>query len=168
MPPEFRAAGGAVAQDSPLGEKQRGPGYGALVALLGRMNDDQIEVLMRIASVLDRQSMNACEALADAQMKRFKAAPANRGQVCQVGLWRFSRHPNYFFEALIWVGFALFALGSPHGWIALSCPVLMLYFLLKVTGIPLTEEYAVKSKGAAYREYQRTTSAFIPWFHKSL
>ena len=108
------------------------------------------------------------EALADWQMKRFKADPANRDQVCQAGLWRFSRHPNYFFEALIWVGFALFALGSPHGWIALSCPVLMLYFLLKVTGIPLTEEYAVKSKGAAYREYQRTTSAFIPWFRKSL
>ncbi len=108
------------------------------------------------------------EALADGQMKRFKGDPANRGQVCQVGLWRFSRHPNYFFEALIWVGFALFALGSPHGWIALSCPVLMLYFLLKVTGIPLTEEYAVKRKGAAYREYQRTTSAFIPWFRKSL
>jgi steroid 5-alpha reductase family enzyme len=107
------------------------------------------------------------EALADRQMKQFKSDPANRGKVCQAGLWRYSRHPNYFFEALIWVGFALFALGSPHGWIALSCPLLMLYFLLKVTGIPLTEEYAVKSKGEAYRVYQRTTSAFIPWFRKT-
>jgi steroid 5-alpha reductase family enzyme len=107
------------------------------------------------------------EALADRQMKRFKHDPANRGKVCQVGLWRYSRHPNYFFEALIWVGFFVFALGSPHGWWALSCPLLMLYFLLKVTGIPLTEEYAVKSKGEAYREYQRTTSAFIPWFRKT-
>jgi steroid 5-alpha reductase family enzyme len=106
------------------------------------------------------------EALADRQMKEFKRHPAHRGKVCQAGLWRFSRHPNYIFESLIWVGFALFALGSPQGWIALSCPVLMLYFLLKVTGIPLTEEYAVKSKGEAYREYQRTTSAFIPWFRK--
>lgn len=107
------------------------------------------------------------ETLADWQMKQFKSKPANRGQVCQSGLWRFSRHPNYFFEALIWVGFALFALGSPHGWIALICPLMMLYFLLKVTGIPLTEEYAIKSKGEAYREYQRTTNVFIPWFRKS-
>jgi steroid 5-alpha reductase family enzyme len=107
------------------------------------------------------------ETLADWQMKRFKRDPANRGKVCEAGLWRFSRHPNYFFEALLWVGFAIFSLGSPLGWIALSCPLLMLYFLLKVTGIPLTEEYAVKSKGEAYREYQRTTSAFIPWFRKS-
>lgn len=107
------------------------------------------------------------ETLADRQMKQFKSEPANRGKVYQSGMWRFSRHPNYFFEALIWVGFAIFALGSPHGWIALSCPLLMLYFLLKVTGIPLTEEYAVKSKGEAYREYQRTTSTFIPWFRKS-
>ena len=107
------------------------------------------------------------ETLADWQMKQFKSKPANRGQVCQSGLWRFSRHPNYFFEALIWVGFALFALGSPHGWIALICPLMMLYFLLKVTGIPLTEEYAIRSKGEAYREYQRTTNVLIPWFRKS-
>lgn len=106
------------------------------------------------------------EAFADRQMKAFKDDPANRGKVCQAGLWRFSRHPNYFFEALLWWGFFLFALGSPHGWWTLSSPLLMLYFLLKVTGIPLTEEHAVKSKGDAYREYQRTTSAFIPWFRK--
>jgi steroid 5-alpha reductase family enzyme len=81
-------------------------------------------------------------------------------------LWRYSRHPNYFFESLIWWAFFLAALGSPHGWITIVCPLLMLYFLFKVTGIPLTEEYAVKSKGDAYREYQRTTSAFIPWFPK--
>lgn len=109
----------------------------------------------------------AGEAIADGQMKQFKSAPSNRGKVCQSGMWRFSRHPNYFCEWLVWAGFALFALASPHGWIALSCPLLMLYFLLKVTGIPLTEEYALKTKGEAYREYQRTTNAFIPWFRKS-
>jgi len=107
------------------------------------------------------------EALADRQMHAFKRDPASQGQVCQRGLWRYSRHPNYFFEALIWWGFFLVALGSPFGWIALACPLLMLQFLLKVTGIPLTEEHAVRSKGDAYREYQRTTSAFIPWFRKS-
>jgi steroid 5-alpha reductase family enzyme len=106
------------------------------------------------------------EALADFQMKRFKANPANHGAVCQAGLWHYSRHPNYFFESLIWWAFFLVALGSPYGWISLVCPLLMLYFLWKVTGIPLTEEYALKSKGDAYRAYQRTTNAFIPWFPK--
>jgi steroid 5-alpha reductase family enzyme len=106
------------------------------------------------------------EALADLQMQAFKRDPASRGQVCQRGLWRYSRHPNYFFEALIWWAFFLIALGSPHGWITLACPLLMLQFLLKVTGIPLTEEHAVRSKGEAYREYQRTTSAFMPWPRK--
>ena len=107
------------------------------------------------------------EALADWQMKTFKATPGNQGRVCQQGLWAYSRHPNYFFEALLWWGFFVFALGSSFGWATIVCPLLMMYFLLKVTGIPLTEEYAVKSKGDAYREYQRTTSAFIPWFRKS-
>lgn len=107
------------------------------------------------------------ETLADLQMQSFKKRPDSRNQVCQVGLWNYSRHPNYFFEALIWWAFFLTALGSPFGWITLACPLLMLQFLLKVTGIPLTEEHAVRSKGDAYREYQRTTSPFIPWFKKS-
>jgi steroid 5-alpha reductase family enzyme len=107
------------------------------------------------------------ESLADFQMKRFKADPANKGRVCAAGLWRYSRHPNYFFEFLVWVGFAAASLTTPYGWVTLFCPALMYYFLTKVTGIPLTEEYAVKSKGDAYREYQRTTSAFIPWFRKA-
>lgn len=107
------------------------------------------------------------ETLADWQMQAFKRDPASKGQVCQAGLWRYSRHPNYFFESLIWWAFFLVALGSPLGWVTLICPLLMLYFLFKVTGIPLTEEYALKSKGEAYREYQRTTSSFVPWFRKS-
>lgn len=108
----------------------------------------------------------AGEAVADAQLKRFKIVAA-AGAVCDVGLWRYSRHPNYFFESLFWWGIALAALSSPWGWISIACPLLMLYFLFQVTGIPLTEEYAVKSKGEAYRAYQRTTSAFVPWFRKS-
>lgn len=107
------------------------------------------------------------ESLADRQMKQFKTDPANKGRVCDTGLWHYSRHPNYFFEFLVWVGFAIASLNTPHGWITLVCPVLMYYFLTKVTGIPLTEEYALKSKGDAYREYQRTTSAFVPWFRKA-
>ena len=107
------------------------------------------------------------EAFADRQMRAFKSDLTSRGKVCQRGLWAYSRHPNYFFEALFWWGIFVFALGSPWGWITIVCPLLMLWFLLKVTGIPLTESYAVESKGDAYREYQRTTSAFIPWFRRS-
>jgi steroid 5-alpha reductase family enzyme len=107
------------------------------------------------------------ESLADIQMQRFKRNPANSGEVCQVGLWNYSRHPNYFFESMIWWGLALAALSSPSGWICVICPLMMLYFLLRVTGIPLTEEYAIKRRGERYREYQRTTSAFVPWFKKT-
>lgn len=106
----------------------------------------------------------AGETLADNQLAAFKSNPANRGGVCAVGLWRYSRHPNYFFEWLIWVSYALFALGSPGGWLALLGPVGILYLLLRVTGIPLTEEQSLRSRGDAYRRYQQTTSAFVPWF----
>jgi len=107
------------------------------------------------------------ETVADRQMQHFKSDPANKGRVCAAGLWRYSRHPNYFCEFLVWVGFAVASLHTPHGWITLICPLLMYYFLTKVTGIPLTEEYSLKSKGDAYREYQRATNAFFPWFPKS-
>ena len=109
----------------------------------------------------------AGESLADRQMKRFKDDAANKGRVCEAGLWRYSRHPNYFFEFLFWVGISIASLDTPHGWIALVCPALMYYFLTRVTGIPLTEEFAIKSKGDAYREYQRTTNAFVPWFRRA-
>ena len=106
------------------------------------------------------------ESVADGQLRRFKANLTNRGKVCQSGLWRYSRHPNYFFESLIWWSFFIVALGSPYGWLTIVCPLLMLWFLWKVTGIAISEEHSVRSKGEAYREYQRTTSAFIPWFRK--
>lgn len=106
----------------------------------------------------------AGESIADAQLARFKRDPANTGRVCRTGLWSASRHPNYFFEWLLWCSFALMATGAPWGWVAWSAPAMMLYFLARVTGIPLTEKQAVASKGDAYRAYQREVSAFIPWF----
>jgi steroid 5-alpha reductase family enzyme len=108
------------------------------------------------------------ETTADLQLQSFKRHPANGGRVCDAGLWRYSRHPNYFFESMVWWGAFLVARAAPWGWVTIACPLLMLYFLFRVTGIPLTEEYAVRSKGDAYREYQRTTSAFVPWFRKKL
>jgi len=106
----------------------------------------------------------AGEGIADAQLDAFKRSARDGRHVCAVGLWRYSRHPNYFFEWLVWVGFALAALPAPHGWIALGCPAAMLYLLLRLTGIRYTEEQLERSKGDAYREYRARTSAFFPWF----
>jgi steroid 5-alpha reductase family enzyme len=108
------------------------------------------------------------ESLADSQLASFKRNPANKGGVCDVGLWRYSRHPNYFFEWLIWIAYAVFALASPYGWIAMAMPVLMLHFLINVTGLKATEEQALRSKGERYRRYQARTSGFIPWFPKRI
>ncbi|HEY5765655.1 MAG TPA: DUF1295 domain-containing protein [Candidatus Deferrimicrobiaceae bacterium] len=108
----------------------------------------------------------AGETMADRQLSRFRAEPANRGKVCRAGLWRYSRHPNYFFEWIHWFAYVLLAVGSSLWPLTLLGPVLMLIFLFKVTGIPYTEAQALKSRGERYREYQRTTSAFIPWFPK--
>ncbi len=103
------------------------------------------------------------ESAADAQLGAFRRDAANHGRVCQVGLWNYSRHPNYFFEWLVWIGWATFASTAPWGWLAFSAPVLMFLFLFRVTGIPATEAQSLRSKGEAYAEYQRTTSAFVPW-----
>ncbi len=102
------------------------------------------------------------EAVSDAQLAAFKRNKANQGRVCDVGLWHYSRHPNYFFEWLIWVAYLVFALASPWGWLGAIGPLSILYLLLRVTGIPLTEEQSLRSKGDAYRRYQKTTNAFIP------
>lgn len=109
----------------------------------------------------------AGEATSDAQLTAWKTDPRSRGRTCRAGLWRYSRHPNYFFEWLVWVAYCVFAWPSPWGWATLCCPLAMLFFLLRVTGIPMTEEQAVRSRGDDYREYQRTTSAFVPWFPRA-
>ena len=108
----------------------------------------------------------AGESTADRQLAAFKRDIGSSKQVCQRGLWAYSRHPNYFFEWLVWVAWAIFAAASPWGWVALLCPLLMLYLLFRVTGIPATEQQALSTKGDAYRLYQQATSAFVPWFHK--
>ena len=106
------------------------------------------------------------EAVADRQLEAFRSNPVNRGQVCDVGLWRYSRHPNYFFEWLIWICFFLFAIGSRVWYLALLSPLVMLFLLLKITGIPPNEKRAIQSRGDKYRAYQRRTNAFFPWLPK--
>lgn len=106
------------------------------------------------------------EALADAQLAGFKKNPVNKGKVCEVGLWGYSRHPNYFFEWCIWLGYFVFALASPWGWTSVICPAGILYLLMRVTGVPMTEEQSLRSRGDAFRDYQRRVSVFVPWFPK--
>lgn len=103
------------------------------------------------------------ESVADWQLHRFRSSSKNSGKVCRSGLWRYSRHPNYFFEWLHWWTYVCFAIAAPFGWLTVFGPIVMLYFILRVTGIPPTEAQSLKSRGEAYREYQRTTSAFFPW-----
>jgi len=104
------------------------------------------------------------EAAADNQLNRFRRAPGNRGKTCRQGLWRYSRHPNYFFEGVHWCAYVVMSIGLPGWWLTLLGPVVMIGALLKVTGIPLAEAQALAGRGEDYREYQRTTNAFIPWF----
>ncbi|MBC7385239.1 MAG: DUF1295 domain-containing protein [Cryobacterium sp.] len=102
------------------------------------------------------------ESVSDAQKAAFRGNAANRGKICSTGLWAYSRHPNYFFESVIWVGYGVFAIATPHGWMTLYAPILMITLLLKVTGVPLAEKNALKTYGDAFRKYQKETSLFIP------
>jgi steroid 5-alpha reductase family enzyme len=104
------------------------------------------------------------EALADAQLRRFRRDPANRGKVCDVGLWRWSRHPNYFFEWLGWLAYPVIGLsaGYPWGWASLLAPIFMYWILVHVTGIPPLEAQMLRSRGERYRAYQSRTSMFFP------
>lgn len=104
---------------------------------------------------------NAGTIVADRQLARWRASPANRGRTARSGLWAWSRHPNYFFEWVTWVGVALVATAVPWGWIAWSVPAVLLFLLLRVTGIPATEAQALRSR-PDYADYRRTTSAFVP------
>jgi steroid 5-alpha reductase family enzyme len=79
------------------------------------------------------------------------------------GLWRYSRHPNYFFQTLTWVAYALVATAAPWGWLAWICTAAMLLLILFVTGVKPAEESSLRSKGDDYRRYQRETSPFVPW-----
>ncbi len=104
----------------------------------------------------------AGESVADQQLQRWRKNAANRGRTCNTGLWAYSRHPNYFFEWLHWLVYPILGLGLEWGWSLWFTPLLMLFLVVKVTGIPPTEEQSVRSRGDDYRAYQRTTNAFFP------
>lgn len=108
----------------------------------------------------------AGEALADAQLARFRARPENRDRVCDTRLWGWSRHPNYFFQWLGWVAYPLLAIdlggAYPWGWLALAAPACMYWLLVHVSGIPPLEAHMLERRGERFRAYQERTSAFFP------
>lgn len=118
---------------------------------------DYLGVLILFAGI-------AGEGLADAQLKRFREDPANKGRVCDAGLWRWSRHPNYFFEWFGWLAYPVIALSPDYGWgwVTLLAPIFMYWILVHVTGIPPLEAQMLRSRGDRYRAYQSRTSAFFP------
>ena len=130
--------------------------------LLAAFNEAELGVLEWLGAALWVVAALG-EAVADRQLAAHKADPSNKGTTLRSGLWRYSRHPNYFFQWLAWVAYALVALPAPYGWLAIAAPVLMLVSIVFVTGIPPSEEQALRSRGEDYRRYQRETSAFVPW-----
>lgn len=122
---------------------------------------DYLGVLILLAGI-------AGEALADAQLKRFRSHPVNEGRVCDVGLWRWSRHPNYFFEWFGWLAYPVIGISTsdplsyPWGFAALLAPIFMYWILVHVTGIPPLEAQMLRSRGDRYRDYQSRTSSFFP------
>jgi steroid 5-alpha reductase family enzyme len=135
-------------------------------ALLASFNRDSSVTVVQWVGVTVWVAAAGLEALADRQLAAFRAGPANSGQVMRRGLWRYSRHPNYFFQTVTWVAYALIAVAAPWGWIAFLAPAFILLLVLFVTGVPPAEESSLRSRGDAYRRYQQETSVFVPWFPK--
>ena len=108
----------------------------------------------------------AGEGLSDWQLQTFKANPANKGGINDVGLWRFSRHPNYFFETFGWLAYPVLAIDLtgvyPWGFAALAAPACMYWLLVYVSGIPPLEQHMLRTRGDRFRAYQRRTNAFFP------
>ena len=106
----------------------------------------------------------AGETLSDFQLARFRLRHGNRSKTCKNGLWRYSRHPNYFFEGLHWVAYVFLAYGMAFWWLTLTGPVVVLLLLCRVTGIPAVERQALRSRGSDYEHYRNSTSMLVPWF----
>jgi len=107
------------------------------------------------------------ETTADQQLAQFRQQPENKGKTCRQGWWRYSRHPNYFFEWLHWFAYPLMGWGGYYQLALWLAPVVMFAFLYFFTGIPYTERQALLSRGDDYRQYQQSTSAFFLWWPKS-
>ena len=166
---QFRKEWGGDFQRRMFGFLQAQALSGALLALAllvaarnpaeGLVWSDFLAVIILVLAI-------AGESLADAQLKAFKADPSNKGKVCDVGLWAWSRHPNYFFEWTLWLAWPVMALGPdgrwPWGLLALIGPAFMALLLIRVSGVPPLEAAMLRSRGKAYADYQDRVSAFFP------
>ncbi len=139
----------------------------ALSILLAARNPSPHVRSLDVAGVLVLVVAIVGERIADRQLVRFKKLRGTHGGICDIGLWAWSRHPNYFFEWLVWLAYPFFAInldGSyPWGWLALLGPALMYLLLVYGSGIPPLEQHMLRSRGAAYAAYQKRTNAFFPW-----
>lgn len=138
---------------------------GALVAIIGLpmlavVRTDSLSLPLASIGLLAWAAGVLFEAVADAQMARFRAEPGNRGAVMDRGLWRYSRHPNYFGEIVVWIGYALLGLAA-GGWWAVPSALLMVILILRVSGVTLLERHLHRSR-PAYADYVRRTNALIP------
>ncbi len=127
--------------------------FAALPSTLGPL--DAIGAALAIAGFL-------IETIADYQLTRFGRDPANAGRVLNSGLWAWSRHPNYFGDAAMWWGVFLLCVSASHAWWTVIGPIVMTYFLLNVSGVPLLER-KMADRRPEYADYIRRTSSFIPW-----
>jgi steroid 5-alpha reductase family enzyme len=139
----------------------------ALPFLAVAQNTQSLSVPMIAAALALWLSSWIGESIADRQLARFRADKANLGKTCRAGLWHFSRHPNYFFEWLHWFAYVILAIGSPLFWFSVAGVVLMFVSLRFVTGIPYVEAQSLRSRGDDYRNYQRSTNAFFPWWPRA-
>ena len=139
----------------------------ALAMLAAARNPAPFPAWSDVAGLILLLAAIAGEGSADAQLARYKADPAHRGGVCDVGLWGWSRHPNYFFEWLGWLAYAVIAIGPsggwPFGWVALVGPAFMFVLLRFGSGVPPTEAAMARSRGPAFAAYQARVSPFFPY-----
>jgi steroid 5-alpha reductase family enzyme len=148
---QIQAAAGAVLALSILVAAQNpAPGF---------RTQDGLAIVILLVAVLG-------EGIADWQLRAFASNPRNRGQVCDAGLWAWSRHPNYFFEWIGWFAYALFAIdlsgGHIWGWLALTGPAFMYWLLVHVSGIPPLEAHMLRSRKEGFADYQKRVPAFFP------
>lgn len=136
----------------------------ALSMLLAARNPAEGLRLADLLGVIVLVVAVAGEAIADRQLSSFKADPAHAGKICDLGLWSWSRHPNYFFEWLGWVAYPLFAISGEWGWgwLALSGPAVMFWVLRYASGVPPLEAHMLRRYGDAFRAYQARVNVFFP------
>lgn len=137
----------------------------ALPVQLGPLGGDAIGPVAAVGAALALIGI-LFESIGDAQLARFKADPANAGAVMDKGLWRYTRHPNYFGDACTWWGLWLMAAESPFGWLTVAGPILLTVLLTRWSGVPTTEG-RMRRKKPGFEDYVRRTPAFVPWFPRS-